>query len=37
MEDVDLALQAAFEEVFGTAAEGRSDSETPLHYRVSQP
>ncbi len=37
MEDVDMALQAAFEEVFGAAVEGRSDSETPLHYRVNQP
>ena len=37
MEDVDMALQAAFEEVFGVAAEGRSDSETPLNYIASQP
>ena len=37
MEDVDMALRSAFEEVFGVAAEGRSDSETPLNYRISQP
>ena len=42
MEDVDMALQAAFEEVFGVATEGRSDtgrsdSETPLNYIASQP
>ena len=42
MEDVDMALQAAFEEVFGVATEGRSDtgrsdSETPPHYIASQP
>jgi lipoyl(octanoyl) transferase len=37
MADVDVALKAAFEEVFGAAAEGRSDSETPLHYIASQP
>ena len=37
MEDVDMALQAAFEEVFGTAAEGRSESATPLHYSATQP
>ncbi len=36
MEDVDMALKSAFEEVFGAAVEGRSDSETPLHYRVNQ-
>ncbi len=37
MEDIDVALKSAFEEVFGAAVEGRSDSETPLHYRVNQP
>ena len=37
MEDVDMALRSAFEEVFGAAVEGRSESETPPHYTASQP
>ena len=37
MEDVDMALRSAFEEVFGAAVEDRSESETPPHYTASQP
>jgi len=37
MEDVDMALRSAFEEVFGAAVEGRSESETPPHYIANQP